>query len=281
MRRHGRDAADRGQPVLGHRADEAALQRAGAGRRVGRRPQDARSSPRRTLIHDEDVASCKALGAFGATLVPGEATHPDALQRRGAGDGRLRHRARRDPRRASTPARPSRCSPTRRGPFLQGARLTAWELVKDDIDTTVITDNMAGALMRQGLIDLVVVGADRIAANGDTANKIGTYSVAVLAKENGVPFYVAAPLSTIDLATPDGDAHPDRGAAGARGHARRAVAGHAGRRRDPQSRLRRHAGALHHGDRDGEGHRAARLHDQPAAAVQRSGRRRAPSAPSA
>ena len=138
-------------------------------------------------------------------------------------------------------------------PFLQGARLTAWELVKDNIDTTVITDNMAGALMRQGLIDLVVVGADRIAANGDTANKIGTYSVAVLAKENGVPFYVAAPLSTIDLATPNGERHPDRGAAGARGHARRAVAGHAGRRQDPQSRLRRHAGALHHGDRDGEG----------------------------
>src|SRR5699024_5521408 len=93
-------------------------------------------------------------------------------------------------------------------PFLQGARLTAWELVKDSIDTTVITDNMAGALMRDGLIDLVVVGADRIAANGDTANKIGTYSVAVLAKENGVPFYVAAPLSTIDLATPNGGGIP-------------------------------------------------------------------------
>jgi len=93
-------------------------------------------------------------------------------------------------------------------PFLQGARLTAWELVKDGIDTTVITDNMAGAIMRQGDIDLVVVGADRIAANGDTANKIGTYSVAVLAKEHGIPFYVAAPWSTIDLATKDGDAIP-------------------------------------------------------------------------
>ena len=93
-------------------------------------------------------------------------------------------------------------------PFLQGARLTAWELVKDGIDTTVITDNMAGAIMRAGDIDLVVVGADRIAANGDTANKIGTYTVAVLAKEHGIPFYVAAPWSTIDLATPDGDAIP-------------------------------------------------------------------------
>jgi len=93
-------------------------------------------------------------------------------------------------------------------PFLQGARLTAWELVRDGIDTTVITDNMAGALMRQGLIDLVVVGADRIAANGDVANKIGTYSVAVLARAHAVPFYVAAPLSTIDLATPDGAGIP-------------------------------------------------------------------------
>ena len=84
-------------------------------------------------------------------------------------------------------------------PFLQGARLTAWELVRDGIETTVITDNMAGALMRQGKVDLVVVGADRIAANGDTANKIGTYAVAVLAREHQIPFYVAAPLSTIDL----------------------------------------------------------------------------------
>src|SRR6185436_69456 len=89
-------------------------------------------------------------------------------------------------------------------PFLQGARLTAWELVRDGIDTTIITDNMSGALMRQGKVDLVVVGADRIAANGDTANKIGTYGVAVLAREHKIPFYVAAPLSTIDLATPDG-----------------------------------------------------------------------------
>jgi methylthioribose-1-phosphate isomerase len=93
-------------------------------------------------------------------------------------------------------------------PFLQGARLTAWELVKDGIDTTVITDNMAGTMMRGGNIDLVVVGADRIAANGDTANKVGTYTVAVLAKEHGIPFYVAAPLSTIDLATADGSGIP-------------------------------------------------------------------------
>jgi len=93
-------------------------------------------------------------------------------------------------------------------PFLQGARLTAWELVKDGIDTTVITDSMAGAIMRAGDIDLVVVGADRIAANGDAANKIGTYSVAVLAREHAIPFYVAAPWSTVDLATANGDAIP-------------------------------------------------------------------------
>ena len=93
-------------------------------------------------------------------------------------------------------------------PFLQGSRLTAWELMKDGIPTTVISDNMAGAIMRQGKIDAVVVGADRIAANGDVANKIGTYTVAVLAKEHGIPFYVAAPFSTVDLETPDGSDIP-------------------------------------------------------------------------
>jgi methylthioribose-1-phosphate isomerase len=93
-------------------------------------------------------------------------------------------------------------------PFLQGARLTAWELVRDGIPTTVITDSMAGALMANGLVDMVVVGADRIAANGDVANKIGTYTVAVLARTHGIPFYVAAPLSTIDLGTADGSHIP-------------------------------------------------------------------------
>src|SRR5690348_7428444 len=93
-------------------------------------------------------------------------------------------------------------------PFLQGARLTAWELVKDGIPTTVISDNMSGAMMRQGKIGAVIVGADRIAANGDVANKIGTYTVAVLAKEHGIPFYVAAPISTVDLETPDGSKIP-------------------------------------------------------------------------
>ena len=93
-------------------------------------------------------------------------------------------------------------------PFFQGARLTAWELSRDGIPTTVITESMAGPLMREGGIDFIVVGADRIAANGDVANKIGTYTVAMMAKAHGVPMYVAAPLSTIDLATPTGSAIP-------------------------------------------------------------------------
>jgi methylthioribose-1-phosphate isomerase len=91
---------------------------------------------------------------------------------------------------------------------MQGARLTAWELVREGIETTVITESMAGPLMREKEIDIVIVGADRIAANGDVANKIGTYTVAVLAREHDIPFYVAAPLSTIDLSTPDGEHIP-------------------------------------------------------------------------
>src|SRR5262249_10474087 len=93
-------------------------------------------------------------------------------------------------------------------PYLQGARLTAWELLRDGIPTTLIADNMAGHLMSRGEVDAVIVGADRIAANGDVANKIGTYTVALLAKGNGIPFYVAAPVSTIDLATPTGESIP-------------------------------------------------------------------------
>jgi len=158
-------------------------------------------------IHDEDVASCRAIGANGAALVPAEAcilTHCNAGALATAGYGTALGVI----RGAVEAGRKVRVLADETRPFLQGARLTAWELVKDGIDTTVITDNMAGAIMKAGDIDLVVVGADRIAANGDTANKIGTYSVAVLAKEHGIPFYVAAPWSTIDLATRDGDAIP-------------------------------------------------------------------------
>ncbi len=158
-------------------------------------------------IHDEDVASCRALGAHGAVLVPERAsilTHCNAGALATAGYGTALGVV----RAAAEAGKAVRVLADETRPFLQGARLTAWELVKDGIETTVITDNMAGALMRDGLIDLVVVGADRIAANGDTANKIGTYSVAVLAKEHGIPFYVAAPLSTIDLETADGSGIP-------------------------------------------------------------------------
>src|SRR5204863_3103077 len=158
-------------------------------------------------IHDEDVTSCRAMGAFGAEIVPANArilTHCNAGALATAGYGTalgVIRGAVAQGKRVTVLADETR-------PFLQGARLTAWELVRDGIETTVITDNMAGAIMRTGHIDLVVVGADRIAANGDTANKIGTYTVAVLAREHKIPFYVAAPLSTIDLNTPDGSTIP-------------------------------------------------------------------------
>jgi len=158
-------------------------------------------------IHDADVESCRTMGAFGAELVPDEArilTHCNAGALATAGYGTalgvIRAAAERGKKVAVL------ADETR--PFLQGARLTAWELIKDGIDTTVITDNMAASMMRLGHVDLVVVGADRIAANGDVANKIGTYGVAVLANAHDIPFYVAAPLSTIDLNTADGSKIP-------------------------------------------------------------------------
>ena len=158
-------------------------------------------------IHDEDVASCRAMGAYGASVVPDDArilTHCNAGALATAGYGTALGVVRgavEAGKRVAVFADETR-------PFLQGARLTAWELVRDGIETTVITDNMAGSLMRNGRVNFVVVGADRIAANGDTANKIGTYSVAVLAREHGIPFYVAAPLSTVDLKTADGSQIP-------------------------------------------------------------------------
>jgi len=158
-------------------------------------------------IHDEDLASCRAIGANGATLVPSDArilTHCNAGALATAGYGTALGVI----RGAVEAGKRVRVLADETRPFLQGSRLTAWELVRDGIDTTVITDSMAGALMRDGQIDLVVVGADRIAANGDTANKIGTYTVAVLAREHNIPFYVAAPWSTIDLSTPDGSHIP-------------------------------------------------------------------------
>lgn len=158
-------------------------------------------------MYRADIAACEAMGRHGAVLMPssgGVLTHCNAgalatcgygtalgVIRAGVESGKKIHVFADETR-----------------PFLQGSRLTAWELTKDGIPTTVISDSMAGAMMQQGKIAAVVVGADRIAANGDVANKIGTYTVAVLAREHGIPFYVAAPWSTIDLATPDGDRIP-------------------------------------------------------------------------
>ncbi|HTL42784.1 MAG TPA: S-methyl-5-thioribose-1-phosphate isomerase [Vicinamibacterales bacterium] len=179
------------------------------GAQAGESPEElsARLEREARHIHDEDVASCRAMGAFGAEMVPDGArvlTHCNAGALATAGYGSALGVIRAAVEQGKTIA--VFADETR--PFLQGARLTAWELVRDGINTTVITESMAGPLMRAGEIDLVVVGADRIAANGDTANKIGTYTVAVLAHEHGIPFYVAAPLSTIDLSTPDGEHIP-------------------------------------------------------------------------
>ena len=154
-----------------------------------------------------DIAACEAMGRHGAVLMPssgGVLTHCNAgaLATCGYGTALGVIRA------AVESGKKIHVFADETRPFLQGSRLTAWELNKDGIQTTVIADNMAGAMMKQGKIGAVVVGADRIAANGDVANKIGTYTVAVLAKEHGIPFYVAAPWSTIDLATPDGDDIP-------------------------------------------------------------------------
>ena len=158
-------------------------------------------------IHEEDIESCLKIGEFGSTVVPDNSrilTHCNAgaLATGGYGTalGVIRGAHERG-KKVSVFADETR-------PLLQGARLTCWELMKDGIETRLITDNMAGYLMSKGEIDLVVVGADRIAGNGDTANKIGTYSVAVLAKENNMPFYVAAPYSTLDLSLESGNQIP-------------------------------------------------------------------------
>ena len=158
-------------------------------------------------MYAEDIAACKAMGAFGGALLPQEGgvlTHCNAGALATCGYGTalgVIRSAVEQGKRIHVFADETR-------PFLQGARRTAWELMADHIPTTVICDNMAASLMKKGRIQAAVVGADRIAANGDTANKIGTYSVAIAAHEHGIPFYVAAPWSTIDLATPDGDAIP-------------------------------------------------------------------------
>ena len=158
-------------------------------------------------LYDEDIANLRRLGAFGAELLPGQGTvlthcNAGALAACGYGSalGVIRAAVERG-KKIDVFADETR-------PFNQGTRLTAWELLKDNIPTTLICDNMAGYFMSMGRISAVIVGADRIAANGDTANKIGTYSVAILAREHGIPFYVAAPFNTIDLATASGHLIP-------------------------------------------------------------------------
>jgi methylthioribose-1-phosphate isomerase len=167
----------------------------------------ARLEQEARLMREEDIAINRAIGSHGAPLVPDHKTvlthcNAGALATAGYGTALGVIRAAREMgKQIDVFADETR-------PFLQGARLTVWELQRDSIPTTLITDNMAGHFMKAGRIGCVVVGADRIAANGDVANKVGTYSVAVLAKENGVPFYVAAPISTLDLTLASGDQIP-------------------------------------------------------------------------
>jgi methylthioribose-1-phosphate isomerase len=166
------------------------------------------------------------MGDLGAELIPRDArllTHCNAGALATAGYGTALGVI----RSAARQGKVKRVFADETRPYLQGARLTAWELSREGIPTTLIADNMAGHMLATGEVDAVIVGADRIAANGDVANKIGTYPLAVLAKENGVPFYVAAPLSTLDLATPSGDRIPIEE------RAPEEVTHHAGRRMAP------------------------------------------------
>ena len=158
-------------------------------------------------IFEEDIATCLSIGRFGAERVPEGArimTHCNAGALATAGHGTalgVIRSARDAGKRVTVIANETR-------PYLQGARLTAWELVQEAIPVTLISDNMAGHLMQRGQVDFIVVGADRVAANGDSANKIGTYTLAVLAERHRIPFYIAAPLSTIDRALADGSLIP-------------------------------------------------------------------------
>ena len=158
-------------------------------------------------IHDDDIEICRGIGRVGLDVVPEGGrilTHCNAGGLATAGYGTALGVV----RAAAEAGRNISVLADETRPYLQGARLTAWELARDKVPVTVITDNMAGHMMATGEVDLVVVGADRIAANGDVANKIGTYGVAVLAHAHNIPFYVAAPVSTLDFQTPTGDGIP-------------------------------------------------------------------------
>jgi methylthioribose-1-phosphate isomerase len=158
-------------------------------------------------IHADDIARCQAIGRLGAALVPADAQvmtqcNAGALATGGYGTVLGVVRA------AVAEGKKVHVLAPETRPYLQGARLTTWELQKDSIPSTLITDNMVGHILKTEKIDCVIVGADRIAANGDTANKIGTYTMAVMAREHAVPFYVAAPFTSIDLSLPSGDQIP-------------------------------------------------------------------------
>ncbi len=199
-----REAAD----LLAH-ARPTAVNLAWAVRRMSRRLGlgDAEILAEAHAIRDEDEAACRRMGALGAALLPPRATvlthcNAGALATAGYGTALGVIRA------AVESGNPVKVLADETRPFFQGARLTAWELHRDGIPVTILTDNMAGWLMSRGEVGCVVVGADRIARNGDVANKIGTYALAVLARHHGIPFYVAAPWSTVDLATASGDDIP-------------------------------------------------------------------------
>ena len=197
-------------------------------------------------IGEEDIAANCRLGQSGCGLIPDGArilTHCNAGALATAGYGTalgVIRAAVEEGKKVHVYADETR-------PVLQGARLTAWELLREGIPCTLITDNMAGFLMKKGEVDLVIVGADRIAANGDAANKIGTYGLAVLARAHGIPFYVAAPLSTIDPTAPRRRRDPDRGAGAGGGDPPLRHADSPGGGRRLESRLRRDAARADHG----------------------------------
>ena len=217
----------------------------------------ARMADEAQQVYREDIAICRAIGKNGAPLVPDGKTvlthcNAGALATAGYGTALGVIRA------AAEAGKHIDVFADETRPFLQGSRLTAWELQQDGIETTIITDNMAGHFLKSGRIGCVVVGADRIAANGDVANKIGTYSVAVLAKENGVPFYVAAPVSTFDLKLAVGRCDSDRAAGGVRSHPRIRSSHRAGEHCGAEPGVRRDPGKVCVGDylREGRGSRA-------------------------
>lgn len=159
-------------------------------------------------IHDEDIEAQRLISDFGGALIEDGSTVLTHCNAGALATGGVWGTALGVIRGAKAQGKSVSVIADETRPYLQGARLTAWELVKDSIPVTLITDNMSGHIMKKGRVDAVVVGSDRIAANGDVANKIGTYMVAVLAKRHGIPFYVAAPLSTVDLDCPTGDEIP-------------------------------------------------------------------------